>query len=292
VAATGGSTNAVLHLLALAQEAEVKLSLADIDRINTETPILADLKPWGRFTAPDLAAAGGTALIARRLLAANLLHDIETVTGRRLSEDAFGTDTEQQVVATVDAPIRDQGGIGVLYGDLAPDGCVIKLAGHDIDVFEGPAKVYDSEELAMAAAEVGAIVAGDVVVIRHEGPKGGPGMREMLAVTAVLAGQGLGHSVALITDGRFSGATHGLMIGHVCPEAAAGGPIGLLQDGDRIRIDVSKRRLDTLASLDGRPQAKAPSRFGLARVLRKYARLVRSASEGAITFIPNSGDSQ
>jgi len=291
VAATGGSTNAVLHLIALAREAEVELTLADFDRINAETPTLADLKPWGRFTAPDMERAGGVAVLAKRLLGASLLYDIPTVTGRTLSQEvADAQPTEGQEVMP-DEPLKDRGGIGILFGDLAPEGSVIKLSGHQTKGFTGPARVFEGEEPAFEAVQRRQIVAGDVVIIRNEGPKGGPGMREMLAVSAALVGQGLGDSVALITDGRFSGATHGIMVGHVAPEAAVGGPIGLLREGDAITIDVVGRRIDVAADLDARRAGfKATVRRVSSRVLSKYARLVSSASEGAITFEPDPGD--
>ena len=291
VAATGGSTNAVLHLLAIAREAGVALSLQDFDHINAETPTLADLKPWGRFTAPDMEAAGGVALLAKKLLARNAFHDIATVTGRRLSEEVASAIGAPGQEVMPDEPVKASGGIGILFGDLAPEGSVIKLSGHKTQVFSGPARVYDCEEDAFAAVQRREIKAGDVVVIRNEGPKGGPGMREMLGVTAALVGQGLGDSVALMTDGRFSGATHGIMIGHVAPEAAVGGPIGLLHEGDTITIDVTARRVDTSADLASRKSGfKAAVKRVRSRVLSKYARLVSSASHGAITFEPESGD--
>ncbi|MGH6869266.1 MAG: dihydroxy-acid dehydratase, partial [Methylocella sp.] len=246
VAATGGSTNAVLHLLAIAHEAGIPFDLGAFDRISARTPLLADLKPFGNFVATDLERAGGERLIAKRLLDAGLLHDTLTVTGRTLFEEAreVNETPAQKVVRPLSSPIKPHGGIAILHGSLAPEGCVIKLVGHERQSQSGPARVFNSEEVAFEAVQAREIKPGDFVVIRYEGPKGGPGMREMLGVTAALVGQGLGDTVALITDGRFSGATHGLMIGHVSPEAACGGPIALLQDGDRITIDVQARRLD------------------------------------------------
>src|SRR5246127_1744103 len=290
VAATGGSTNAVLHLLAIAREAGIALSIDDFDRISARTPILADLKPGGRFVATDLYAAGGPPLIAKRMLEAGLLRgDCITVTGRTLAEEAAGAKETagQEVVRTKSNPIKSTGGLVILKGSLAPEGCVVKVAGHDTQNFRGPARVFDSEEAAFAAVENGKIKAGDVVVIRYEGPRGGPGMREMLAVTAALVGVGLGDSVALLTDGRFSGATHGLMAGHVAPEAAVGGPIAILRDGDTIVFDIAKRRLDV--ELSGAEIAerlkdwKAPAPRYTIGVMAKYARLVSSASQGAVT---------
>src|SRR5256884_340417 len=247
VAATGGSTNSVLHLLAIANEAGIPLSIDDFDRISSRVPILADLKPGGRFVATDLYAAGGTALVAKRLLEAGLLRgDALTVTGSTLAEEAAKAKEtpSQEVVRKLNAPLKPTGGLVILKGNIAPEGCVIKVAGHNLQGFRGPARVFDNEEAAFAAVEQGAIKAGDVIVIRYEGPKGGPGMREMLGVTAALVGAGLGDSVALLTDGRFSGATHGLMAGHVAPEAAHGGPIAAVRNGDTIIFDVHARRLD------------------------------------------------
>ncbi|HZC65262.1 MAG TPA: dihydroxy-acid dehydratase, partial [Candidatus Dormibacteraeota bacterium] len=233
VAATGGSTNSVLHLLAVANEAKLSLNIDDFDRISKKTPILADLKPAGRFVATELYAAGGTALVAKRLVEAGLLHgEAITVTGRTIAQEAaVAKETPgQEVVRKLSAPLKPTGGLVILKGNLAPEGCVIKVAGHDFKTFRGPARVFDTEEAAFAAVDSGGIKHGDVLVIRYEGPKGGPGMREMLAVTAALVGAGLGDSVALLTDGRFSGATHGLMAGHVAPEAANGGPIAAIAD--------------------------------------------------------------
>ena len=295
VAATGGSTNSVLHLLAIAREAGIPLSIDDFDRISAATPILADLKPGGRYVATDLYAAGGTALVAKRMLEAGLLRgDCLTVTGRTLAQESANAKetTGQQVVRTKNNPITPTGGLVILKGNLAPEGCVIKVAGHNLQNFHGPARVFDSEEAAFAAVDQGKIQAGDVVVIRYEGPRGGPGMREMLAVTAALVGAGLGDSVALLTDGRFSGATHGLMAGHVAPEAAVGGPIAAIHDGDTIVFDVPHRSLRveiTDAELHRRlANWTAPKPRYAHGVMAKYALLVSSASLGAITAVPAS----
>jgi dihydroxy-acid dehydratase len=290
VAATGGSTNAVLHLLAIANEARIPLSIDDFDRISSRTPILADLKPGGRFVATDLFAAGGTALVAKRLVEAKLLHgDCLTVTTRTLAEEAADAKEapKQEVVRKLDAPLKPTGGLVILKGNLAPDGCVIKVAGHNFSTFKGPAKVFDSEEAAFAAVGDGTINAGDVVVIRYEGPKGGPGMREMLSVTGALVGAGLGDSVALLTDGRFSGATHGLMAGHVAPEAFNGGPIAAVANGDIIEFDIPKRTL-SVALTDAEIQRRlstwrAPAARFSTGVMAKYALMVSSASQGAVT---------
>ncbi len=293
VAATGGSTNAVLHLLAIANEAKIPLSIDDFDRISSRVPILADLKPGGRFVATDLYAAGGTALIAKRMLEAGLLRgDAITVTGRTLAQEAAAAKEtpSQQVVRKLDAPLKPTGGLVILKGNIAPEGCVVKVAGHNLQNFRGPARVFDNEEAAFAAVESGAIKPGDVVVIRYEGPKGGPGMREMLAVTAALVGAGLGDSVALLTDGRFSGATHGLMAGHVAPEAANGGPIAAIADGDTIVFDIPKRQLNvelTPAQLQQRLASwKSPAPRFSSGVMAKYALLVSSSSLGAVTAVP------
>src|SRR5277367_125098 len=246
VAASGGSTNAVLHLLAIANEAHIPLNIDDFDRVSSRTPILADLKPGGRFVATELYAAGGTALVAKRLVEAGLLRgEALTVSGRTIGEEASAAKEApgQEVVRKLNAPLKPTGGLVILKGNLAPEGCVIKVAGHDYKTFSGPARVFDSEEAAFAAVDSNKIKKGDVLVIRYEGPKGGPGMREMLAVTAALVGAGLGDSVALLTDGRFSGATHGLMAGHVAPEAAVGGAIAAVRDGDTIVFDVAAREL-------------------------------------------------
>lgn len=295
VAATGGSTNSVLHLLAIANEARIPLSIDDFDRISSRTPILADLKPGGRFVATDLYAAGGTALVAKRLLEAGLLHGgCLTVTGCTLGEEAIAAKETpgQEVVHKLSAPLKPTGGLVILKGNLAPEGCVIKVAGHNLESFSGPARVFDSEEAAFAAVEKGAIKAGDVVVIRYEGPKGGPGMREMLAVTAALVGAGLGDSVALLTDGRFSGATHGLMAGHVAPEAVNGGPIAAVADGDLITFDIPNRQLNvglTVVEIQNRLASwKPPAPRFSSGVMAKYALLVSSPSLGAITAVPAS----
>ncbi|MGE0470146.1 MAG: dihydroxy-acid dehydratase [Nitrospira sp.] len=290
VATTGGSTNAVLHLLAIARESGVKLSIDDFDKINRKVPLLADLKPGGRYAAADLFAAGGTTLVAKRLLDAGLLHGNQpTVTGRTIGEEA-STATEtpgQQVLRPLAHPIKPTGGLVILKGNLAPEGCVVKVAGHSMTRFQGAAKVYDREEDAFVAVQAGHIKAGDVVVIRYEGPAGGPGMREMLGVTAAIVGAGLGDSVALLTDGRFSGATHGLMAGHVAPEAVKGGPIAAVKNGDVITFDIVKRRLDVALSqreISARlKKVKSPTPRYTSGVMGKYARHVSSASEGAIT---------
>jgi len=295
VAATGGSTNAVLHLLAIALEAGLPLSIDDFDRISSRTPILADLKPGGRFVATDLYAAGGTPLVAKRMLEAGLLQgNCLTVTGRTLAEEAASAKETpgQQVVRGKNNALKETGGLVILKGNLAPEGCVVKVAGHKTLNFGGPARVFDSEEAAFAAVDQGKIKAGDVVVIRYEGPRGGPGMREMLAVTAAIVGAGLGDDVALLTDGRFSGATHGLMAGHVAPEAANGGPIAAIRDGDRITFDLPKRTLNVGIS-DAEIQKrmanwKAPKPRYTHGVFAKYAALVSSSSLGAITTVPAS----
>ncbi|MBI4507405.1 MAG: dihydroxy-acid dehydratase, partial [Chloroflexi bacterium] len=247
VAATGGSTNAILHLLAMAREAGVPLSIDDFDPIARRTPVIADLKPWGRYVAVDVDRAGGIALVAKRLAEGGLLHEeAVTVTGKTIGTAArAAVETPgQDVVRPLDRPIQTSGGFGILRGSLAPEGCVVKVAGHAFSRFRGPARVFEREEDAMAAVTHGAIRAGDVIVIRYEGPRGGPGMREMLGVTGAIVGAGLSESVALITDGRFSGATHGFMVAHIAPEAARGGPIALVAEGDPIVIDVANRRLD------------------------------------------------
>jgi len=290
VAATGGSTNAVLHLLAVAREAGVELTIDDFDRICRGTPLLADLKPGGRFVATDLYRAGGVRLVAKRLSDAGLLHeDALTVTGRTIGEEAAGAEEAegQEVIRPLENPLKDHGGLAILRGNLAPEGCVVKLSGHGRLEHTGPARVFECEEDAFQAVKDRAIEPGDVVVIRNEGPSGGPGMREMLGVTAALVGEGLGDSVALLTDGRFSGATHGFMAGHVAPEAPRGGPIAAVRDGDTITFDVPNRELRLVLSEDeiaARVAAYEPPepryRSG---VLAKYARHVGSASGGAIT---------
>jgi dihydroxy-acid dehydratase len=290
VAATGGSTNAVLHLLAIAREAGVQLDLDLFTRVNARVPLIADLKPAGRFVAVDLYRAGGTRLVAKRLADAGLVHgQAATVTGRTLAEEAAdAVETPgQQVVRPVDAPLSPTGGLVILRGSLAPEGAVVKVAGHAKHVHRGPARVFDSEEATFQAVQSGAIRPGDVVVIRYEGPKGGPGMREMLAVTAAIVGAGLGSSVALVTDGRFSGATQGTMVGHVAPEAAAGGPIAIVRDGDPITIDETTGRIDLdLPATDIAARLstwKPPAPKATHGVLAKYARLVSSAAVGAVT---------
>jgi dihydroxy-acid dehydratase len=289
VTATAGSTNAILHLIAIAREADIPFTLDEFDAISRATPVIADLKPGGRYMAPDMHAAGGARLLGARLRTAGLLSDQPTVSGLHLFEE-FDRAVEtagQPVILSVEAPLKARGGFGILHGNLAPDGCVVKLAGHSTLRFAGTARVFDSEEAAFAAVQARLIVAGDVVVIRGEGPVGGPGMREMLAVTAALVGQGLGGEVALITDGRFSGATHGFMVGHVCPEAALGGPIARLIDGDRIVIDVDARTLATDAPLAARGNQWRPAQPAPASgVLAKYAASVSSASTGACTAFP------
>jgi dihydroxy-acid dehydratase len=290
VLTTGGSTNSVLHLLAVAQEAGVDLNIEDFDWISEKTPLLADLKPGGRFVANDLFEAGGNRIVASRLLKAGLLHENErTVTGRIIAEEAKeAKETPGQIVIHgLDDPIKPTGGYVILKGNLAPEGCVLKVAGHEKTHHRGPARVFDCEEDAMEAVVNGGIRPNDVVVIRHEGPKGGPGMREMLAVTGALVGAGLGDSVALMTDGRFSGATHGFMVGHVAPEAVVRGPIAALVDGDMVVFDVASRRLDVDLS-DEEIAARfenwtAPEPSFTQGVMAKYARLVSSASEGAVT---------
>jgi dihydroxy-acid dehydratase len=287
-AASGGSTNVVLHLLALAREVGVPLDIDDVDRVSRRTPLLCDLKPGGRFTAYDLYAAGGIQVLTKRLLDAGLIDgSAMTVTGRTLGEavEAAVETKGQQVVAPLDAPLRGEGGLVILKGNLAPDGSVAKITAHTPTTHRGPARVFDREEDALAAVLKRRIQAGDTVVIRYEGPKGGPGMREMLQVTAAIVGEGLGESVALVTDGRFSGATRGLMVGHVAPEAALGGPLAALRDGDVIVIDVDSRTL-AVEGVDvaERLKAWAPRQPGMrGGVFDKYAALVQSASHGAVT---------
>jgi dihydroxy-acid dehydratase len=290
LAATGGSTNAVLHLLAIAHEFGIPLEIDDFDVIAERTPIVADLTPGGRYTAVDLYEAGGMGLIARELLKRDLVaRDAPNVDGRTLAEVAAAAQETpgQQVVVDIERPIKPVGGLAILRGSLAPEGCVIKLAGHERRFHRGPARVFDSETACFAAAREQRIAPGDVVVIRYEGPVGGPGMQEMLSVTAALVGEGLGDQVALLTDGRFSGGTHGLMIGHVAPEAALGGPIALIADGDSIVIDVDRRRLDLEVAEDELERRRArwtapPPRYERG-VMAKYAALVSSASKGAVT---------
>ncbi len=290
VAATGGSTNGVLHLLAIAHEAQIPLTLEDFQRISQKTPVLADLKPGGQFVATDLYHAGGIQLLAKRLAEAGLLHTDElTVTGKTIGEEAsqaVETPT-QRVVLPVDAPLKPTGGFAILRGNLAPDGCVIKLAGQDKKHHRGPVRLFEREEDTFAAIKGGKIQPGDVVVIRYEGPTGGPGMREMLGVTAAIVGAGLSEHVALLTDGRFSGATHGFMICHVAPEAAKGGPIAILEEGDIVVIDVQNRRLDIELSDSGiqtrLEKWKPPQPRYTRGVMAKYANSVASASQGAVT---------
>jgi dihydroxy-acid dehydratase len=290
VAATGGSTNAVLHLLAIAREAGLELSIDDFDRISARTPLIADLKPGGRFVANDLYKAGGIQLVAKRLLDGGLIHgDTLTVNGDTLAEAAqIAQETAgQEVLRPLSNPLKPSGGLVILKGNLAPEGCVVKVAGHERMIHKGRARVFDREEDAFQAVQKGQIQPNDVVVIRYEGPKGGPGMREMLGVTAALVGAGLGDSVALLTDGRFSGATHGLMAGHVAPEAAHGGPIALVRDGDTIVFDIEARRLDVAiaeAEMNERRRqwSPPPPRYKTG-VMAKYAKLVSSASQGAVT---------
>jgi dihydroxy-acid dehydratase len=290
VAATGGSTNAVLHLLAIAREAGLELEIDRFDEISARTPLLADLKPSGRFVATDLYEAGGIQLIAQRLHEGGHLHgDAMTVTGQSIAaEAAKASETPgQEVVRPLDNPKSSSGGLVILKGNLASEGCVLKVSGSDMGYFRGPARIYDCEEDAFAAVQNKEIQSGDVVVIRYEGPKGGPGMREMLGVTAAIVGAGLGDSVALLTDGRFSGATRGLMVGHVAPEAANGGPIAILKDGDTIVFDVQGRQLNvelTGSEIEERlSQWEPPAPPYTSGVMAKYARLVSSAAQGAVT---------
>jgi dihydroxy-acid dehydratase len=290
VAASGGSTNSVLHLLAIAREAGVPLEIDDFQKVSERTPLLCDLKPFGRFVAADMHRAGGIRLLAKRLLDSKKIHaNAMTVTGKTIGEEAtVAVETpDQEVIAPLDRPLKASGGLVILRGNLAPQGCVAKISGHERLSHRGPARVFDSEEEAMSAVTGKRLKAGDVVVIRNEGPRGGPGMREMLGVTAAIVGEGLGESVALLTDGRFSGATRGLMIGHVSPEAALGGPIAAVHEGDTIRIDVNQRVLEMEIS-DAEIQRrmskwKAPTPRFATGVFGKYAALVHSASEGAIT---------
>src|SRR3989338_5558705 len=285
VAMTGGSTNAVLHLLALACETGIKLSIENFARISSKTPLLGDLKPGGRFVASDLYEAGGFRMVAKRMKDAGLLHsECLTVTGRTIGEEAADAKEVQgqQVLRPLSNPLKATGGLVILKGNLAPEGAALKVAGEKRLSFEGKAKVFNCEEDAFQAVKDGKIKAGDVIVIRYEGPKGGPGMREMLAVTAALVGEGLGDSVALLTDGRFSGATHGLMVGHVAPEAAHGGPIAALKNGDVIRMDIPKRLLEvrlTKQEIKKRLKSwRAPKPRYSIGVMAKYARLVSSSS--------------
>jgi dihydroxy-acid dehydratase len=290
VCATGGSTNSVLHLLAIAREAGVALNIEDFDCVSARTPLLADLKPGGRFVATDMYRAGGTPLVAQRLKQSGLLHaNALTVSGRTIGEEADQAKEAkgQEVVRPTSNPIKPTGGLVILKGNLAPEGCVVKVAGHNITKFKGPARVFEDEEAAFDALQKGQLKAGDVIVIRYEGPKGGPGMREMLAVTAAVVGAGLGDSVALLTDGRFSGATHGLMAGHVAPEAARGGPIAAVRNGDIVEFDIPARELRVQLSEEEIRARLAkwtapPPRYAHG-VLAKYARQVSSAAVGAVT---------
>jgi dihydroxy-acid dehydratase len=291
VMALGGSTNAVLHLLAIAHEAEVDLTLTDFNRIADKVPHLGDLKPFGRFVMNDMDRVGGIPVIMKALLDAGMLHgDALTVTGRTLAENLAELelpDLDGDVLRKLDNPLHKTGGIAILHGSLAPDGAVVKTAGFDLAVFEGPARVFERERAAMDALTDGEIKAGDVIVIRYEGPKGGPGMREMLAITAAIKGAGLGKDVLLLTDGRFSGGTTGLCIGHIAPEAVDGGPVAFLRDGDIVRVDIAAKSLDLLvepAELESRKPGWAPLTHQYKRgVLAKYSKLVGSAAQGAIT---------
>jgi dihydroxy-acid dehydratase len=290
VAATGGSTNGVLHLLAIARELDIPFSIDDFDEIAARTPIVADLKPGGRFVATDIFDAGGVALVARELKRRDLIHaGAPTVDGRTLGEvaDQVAETPGQPVVVSIEQPLKPTGGLAILRGNLSPEGCVVKLAGHERLEHRGPARVFDSEEECFAAVKARSLRPGDVIVIRYEGPAGGPGMREMLHVTAAIVGEGLGEDVALLTDGRFSGATHGLMAGHVTPEAAHGGPIAIVRDGDIVVFDIPGRELRLELSDDEiaarlRDWAAPPPRYTTG-VLAKYAALVSSASDGAVT---------
>jgi dihydroxy-acid dehydratase len=288
--ATAGSTNSVLHLLAIAREAGVNFDIDEFDEISRRTPIIGDLKPAGRFMAPDMFEAGGTPLVIQKLQQAGLVSDTPTVTGKSLFEECAVIHEKpgQKVILDFDQALAARGGFGILYGNLAPEGCVAKLAGHGEFSFTGPARVFENEEASFKAVQNREIHSGDVIVIRNEGPSGGPGMREMLAVTAALAGQGLDDSVALMTDGRFSGASFGFVVGHIAPEAAHGGPIGLLRDGDMITIDVDRRVLETDADLESRRSGWRPRKPAYASgALAKYAHLVSSASKGAVTSFPD-----
>ncbi len=289
VMATGGSTNAVLHLLAVAREAGIRFKIDDFDRISRKTPVLANLKPWGLYTGPEMFEAGGMPLVAKELLKAGKIHgDQLTVSGRTIGAEARRAKAKkgQDVIVSARKPLKKTGGIAILRGSLAPDGCVIKLSGQEKSIHEGPAKVFNREEDAFEAVKKGRIKPNDVIIIRYEGPRGGPGMREMLHVTGAIQGAGLGSDVALITDGRFSGATHGFMIGHVAPEAYDGGPLAMVKNGDTILIDAKKRRLDlvvTKAELKRRiAKWKKPKPRYKSGVLGKYGRHVGSASEGAV----------
>ncbi len=290
VVAMGGSTNAVLHLMAIAKEAQVELSLQDFDRISRSTPYITDMRPAGQFVMADLDRVGGVPLVVKRLLQAGLLHgDAMTITGKTLRQNvaAFETVDDQSIVVPIEQPRSPTGGLAILYGNLAPDGAVIKVAGHQEKVYQGPARVFNQEQAAFQAIQRKEIKPGDIVIIRYEGPKGGPGMQEMLGVTGALIGQGLGDDVALVTDGRFSGASHGPMVGHVTPEAAVGGPIGLLEEGDIVTLDIPARQLNVKLTEEEFSDRRAkfqpiPPNYTTG-VLAKYAKLVSSASEGAVT---------
>ena len=290
VVAMGGSTNAVLHLMAIAKEAQVELSLQDFDRISRSTPYITDMRPAGQFVMADLDRVGGVPLVVKRLLQAGLLHgDAMTITGKTLRQnvEAFETVDDQSIVVPIEQPRSPTGGLAILYGNLAPDGAVIKVAGHQEKVYQGPARVFNQEQAAFQAIQRKEIKPGDIVIIRYEGPKGGPGMQEMLGVTGALIGQGLGDDVALVTDGRFSGASHGPMVGHVTPEAAVGGPIGLLEEGDIVTLDIPARQLNVKLTEEEFSDRRAkfqpiPPNYTTG-VLAKYAKLVASASEGAVT---------
>lgn len=293
VSASGGSTNAVMHLTAIAAEAGVDFGIEDCHQACVEAPVICDLKPGGRFLASHLYAAGGTRLVAQRLAEAGKIANVPTVSGRSLFAEAGDAEEQpgQQVVTDFDAPVMARGSYAVIYGDVAPEGAVIKLTGHKVDRFEGPAAVFDCEEDAFHAVQDGSVGEGDVIIIRYEGPKGGPGMREMLQVTAALKGRKV-ENVALLTDGRFSGASYGFVAGHVSPEAAVGGPIALIRDGDPIVIDVTNRRIDVLVDLEARRADFAPNRIRPAQgVFAKYRAAVASASQGAVT-IPNPPPAQ
>ena len=290
VVAMGGSTNAVLHLMAIAKEAQVELSLQDFDRISRSTPYITDMRPAGQFVMADLDRVGGVPLVVKRLLQAGLLHgDAMTITGKTLRQnvEAFETVDDQSIVVPIETPRSPTGGLAILYGNLAPDGAVIKVAGHQEKVYQGPARVFNQEQAAFQAIQRQEIKPGDIVIIRYEGPKGGPGMQEMLGVTGALIGQGLGDDVALVTDGRFSGASHGPMVGHVTPEAAVGGPIGLLEEGDIVTLDIPARQLNVKLTeeefSDRRARSQPIPPNYTTGVLAKYAKLVSSASEGAVT---------
>ena len=290
VVAMGGSTNAVLHLMAIAKEAQVELSLQDFDRISRSTPYITDMRPAGQFVMADLDRVGGVPLVVKRLLQAGLLHgDAMTITGKTLRQnvEAFETVDDQSIVVPIEQPRSPTGGLAILYGNLAPNGAVIKVAGHQEKVYQGPARVFNQEQAAFQAIQRKEIKPGDIVIIRYEGPKGGPGMQEMLGVTGALIGQGLGDDVALVTDGRFSGASHGPMVGHVTPEAAVGGPIGLLEEGDIVTLDIPARQLNVKLTEEEFSDRRAkfqpiPPNYTTG-VLAKYAKLVSSASEGAVT---------